>query len=63
VATFSQKKLFSYTTLVAGAIGISLMSMLVWLHHFFTMGAGGDVNAFFWNDDCVNCITNKCTNI
>ncbi len=47
VATFSQKRLFSYTTLVFGAIGIALMSMLVWLHHFFTMGAGGDVNAFF----------------
>ena len=47
VSTFSKKKLFSYTSLVVGAIGITLMSMLVWLHHFFTMGAGADVNAFF----------------
>lgn len=47
VATFSQKKLFSYTSLVAGAFGITAFSMLVWLHHFFTMGAGANVNAFF----------------
>ena len=47
VATFSQKRLFSYTSLVVGAIGITLFSMLVWLHHFFTMGSGADVNAFF----------------
>lgn len=47
VTTFSQKRIFSYKTQVAAAIGITLMSMLVWLHHFFTMGAGGDVNAFF----------------
>jgi len=27
--------------------GITVLSFLVWLHHFFTMGAGADVNAFF----------------
>lgn len=47
VSVFSQKKLFSYTSLVVGGAGIAGMSMLVWLHHFFTMGAGADVNAFF----------------
>lgn len=47
VATFSRKRLFGYTSLVAAAIGITLLSMLVWLHHFFTMGAGADVNTFF----------------
>lgn len=47
VSVFSQKKLFGYPSLVGGAIGITLLSMLVWLHHFFTMGAGADVNAFF----------------
>lgn len=47
VATFSQKKLFGYTTMV-WAIGIiTFLSFIVWLHHFFTMGAGADVNAFF----------------
>ncbi len=47
VSTFSQKKLFGHTSMVAATIGITLLSMLVWLHHFFTMGAGADVNAFF----------------
>ncbi len=47
VATFSQKRLFSYLSAVAAAICITLLSLLVWMHHFFTMGAGADVNAFF----------------
>lgn len=47
VSTFSQKKLFGYKSLVSGAIGITLLAYLVWAHHFFTMGAGADVNAFF----------------
>lgn len=47
VATFSRKKLFGYTSMVAAIWGIVLLSFLVWLHHFFTMGAGADVNAFF----------------
>src|SRR6185295_11382604 len=47
VSVFSQKKLFGYKSMVAAAFGITLMSVLVWLHHFFTMGAGADVNAFF----------------
>lgn len=47
VATFSQKKLFGYVTMV-WAIGIiTFLSFIVWLHHFFTMGAGANVNAFF----------------
>ncbi len=47
VSVFSQKKLFGYKSMVGAAIGITLLSVLVWLHHFFTMGAGADVNAFF----------------
>lgn len=47
VSVFSQKKIFGYTSLVLAAIGITLLSFLVWLHHFFTMGAGPEVNAFF----------------
>lgn len=47
VSTFAQKKLFGYASMVAAAIGITLLACLVWLHHFFTMGAGADVNAFF----------------
>jgi len=47
VATFSQKKLFGYTTMVWAIAIITLLSFIVWLHHFFTMGTGANVNAFF----------------
>lgn len=46
-ATFSQKKLFGYTTMVAATLVITFLSFVVWLHHFYTMGASADVNAFF----------------
>lgn len=47
VATFARKKLFGYGTMVAALAAISFFSFLVWLHHFFTMGSGANVNAFF----------------
>ncbi len=47
VATFSRKRLFGYASMVWALSSISFLSFLVWLHHFFTMGAGADVNAFF----------------
>jgi cytochrome o ubiquinol oxidase subunit 1 len=47
VSTFSQKKLAGYTSMVLAAMGIASLALLVWLHHFFTMGAGANVNAFF----------------
>jgi cytochrome o ubiquinol oxidase subunit 1 len=47
VATFSRKRLFGYTTMVWAIAVITILSYSVWLHHFFTMGAGADVNAFF----------------
>lgn len=47
VSVFSQKRLFGYTTMVWAIIGITFLSFIVWLHHFFTMGAGANVNAFF----------------
>ena len=47
VATFSRKPLFGYRSMVAATLAICLISFMVWLHHFFTMGAGGDVNGFF----------------
>ena len=47
VATFSKKRLFGYTSLVWATIVITVLSFIVWLHHFFTMGAGANVNAFF----------------
>lgn len=47
VSTFSRKRLFGYTSMVAALIAITFLSYVVWLHHFFTMGSGGNVNAFF----------------
>jgi cytochrome o ubiquinol oxidase subunit I len=47
VATFSRKRLFGYTSMVAAILAITVLSFIVWLHHFFTMGAGANVNAFF----------------
>jgi len=47
VATYSRKKLFGYASMVWAIWAIVLLSFTVWLHHFFTMGAGSDVNAFF----------------
>jgi len=47
VATFSRKRLFGYDSLVYATAVIGLLSFTVWLHHFFTMGSGADVNAFF----------------
>ncbi len=47
VATFTKKKLFGYTSLVWATAVITILSFVVWLHHFFTMGAGANVNAFF----------------
>jgi len=47
VPVFSQKRLFGYATMVWALIAITFLSFIVWLHHFFTMGAGPNVNAFF----------------
>ena len=47
VATFCGKPLFGYRSMVAATMAICIISFMVWLHHFFTMGAGGDVNAIF----------------
>jgi len=46
-ATFAQKRLFGYNSMVWATAAITLLSALVWAHHFFTMGAGGNVNAVF----------------
>src|SRR6195952_2296605 len=46
-ATFSSKPLFGYRSMVAATLFITVVSFMVWLHHFFTMGAGANVNAAF----------------
>ncbi|KEO82717.1 cytochrome aa3 quinol oxidase subunit I [Tumebacillus flagellatus] len=47
VSTFSKKRLFGYTSMVLALVSISIIGFFTWVHHFFTMGAGADVNAFF----------------
>lgn len=47
VSAYSKKKLFGYVSMVWAIAVITLLSFIVWLHHFFTMGAGASVNAFF----------------
>ncbi|SAL25747.1 cytochrome-c oxidase [Caballeronia choica] len=47
VATFARKTLFGYATMVYASCVIMVLAFLVWLHHFFTMGSGANVNAFF----------------
>ena len=46
-STFSGKPLFGYRSMVVATMAICIISFMVWLHHFFTMGAGADVNAIF----------------
>lgn len=46
-STFTGKPLFGYTSMVWATISITFLSFIVWLHHFFTMGSGANVNAFF----------------
>ncbi|MCJ2016448.1 cytochrome o ubiquinol oxidase subunit I [Methylobacterium sp. E-065] len=46
-STFTGKRLFGYTSMVYATVVITILSYLVWLHHFFTMGAGPAVNSFF----------------
>src|SRR3984885_12428240 len=46
-STFSGKRLFGYASMVYATVVITLLSYLVWLHHFFTMGSGASVNSFF----------------
>lgn len=47
VATFCNKRLFGYSSMVYATVVIMVLSYLVWLHHFFTMGSGASVNSFF----------------
>ena len=47
ISTFSGKTIYGYKSLVFATMSIAVLSFTVWLHHFFTMGQGADVNAFF----------------
>src|SRR5882724_8050035 len=47
IATFSGKSLFGYRSMVIATMAITLLAFTTWAHHFFTMGSGANVNAFF----------------
>ena len=47
ISTFSGKPLFGYRSMIMATMTICILAFVVWLHHFFTMGAGADVNGFF----------------
>jgi cytochrome o ubiquinol oxidase subunit 1 len=47
ISTFSGKPLFGYRSMIAATMAICILAFIVWLHHFFTMGAGANVNGFF----------------
>ena len=47
VSVFSRKRLFGYTSMVVSLTAIMILAYGTWVHHFFTMGAGPAVNAFF----------------
>ena len=47
ISTFSGRPLFGYRSMVAATMAICILAFMVWLHHFFTMGAGANVNAVF----------------
>ncbi|MFE8703519.1 cytochrome aa3 quinol oxidase subunit I [Cytobacillus sp. FJAT-54145] len=47
IATFARKTLYGYKSMVYAIVGIAVLSMVVWVHHFYTMGSGALVNSFF----------------
>ncbi|MFJ7980920.1 cytochrome aa3 quinol oxidase subunit I [Lysinibacillus xylanilyticus] len=47
IATFARKNLYGYKSMVASMVVISLLSFVVWAHHFYTMGHGVMVNSVF----------------
>jgi cytochrome c oxidase subunit I len=47
IPTFSRKKLFGYTFMVAATAAIALLSFIVWAHHMFTSGIAVGAQLFF----------------
>lgn len=47
ISTFARKNLYGYKSMVYSMVAISLLSFLVWVHHFYTMGHGVMVNSVF----------------
>jgi cytochrome aa3-600 menaquinol oxidase subunit 1 len=47
ISTFSSRNLYGYKSMVASMVVISVLSFVVWVHHFFTMGQGALTNSIF----------------
>jgi len=47
ISTFARRNLYGYKSMVGSMVIISLLSFLVWTHHFFTMGQGALTNSIF----------------
>ncbi|MDF2855906.1 MAG: quinol oxidase subunit 1 [Neobacillus sp.] len=47
ISTFAKRNLYGYKSMVGSMVIISLLSFLVWTHHFFTMGQGALTNSIF----------------
>ncbi|WP_453991734.1 cytochrome aa3 quinol oxidase subunit I [Bacillus nitroreducens] len=47
ISTFAGRNLYGYKSMVGSMVIISVLSCLVWAHHFFTMGQGAAANSFF----------------
>ncbi len=47
ISTFSRRNLYGYKSMVGSMVLISLLSFVVWAHHFFTMGQGAFANSIF----------------
>lgn len=47
ISTFSGRNLYGYKSMVGSMVIISVLSFLVWTHHFFTMGQGALTNSIF----------------
>ncbi|PZE21484.1 cytochrome aa3 quinol oxidase subunit I [Paenibacillus xerothermodurans] len=47
ISTFARRNLYGYASMVISMVAISVLSFVVWVHHFFTMGQGALVNSIF----------------
>jgi len=47
ISTFARRNLYGYKSMVISMVAISLLSFVVWAHHFYTMGHGAVVNGIF----------------
>jgi cytochrome c oxidase subunit I len=47
IATFSQKRIFGYVSMVGATVVIGVVGFLVWAHHMYTAGIDANTRAYF----------------